>query len=361
MILAVPDYYEQFVCTASACRDNCCRGGWQIDVDPDTVNLYRTVGGSMGERLLRAVQTDIEGDCFLAQPEGRCPFLLSDGLCEIHRDMGPDYLCVVCRQFPRFSEYYGATKESGLGLSCEEAARIILSKTTPLTVVIKNIDEEEYEDSEWDAELCDTLKRVRDFFFGWIWDSGLSGDTVLIRMLWSADCIQEYINSDDWDVLSAYVDGGMAADSDIPKPATLSEQEYADAYDCIWAVYRGQESIGSVWDDCAEAVSERVLPGCSMGRYRNCFDRIEYRNLMEYFVYRYFLKASYDYDVIGKIRFVVSALLIIRDMEAALGDLGEAVHIFSKQFEYLSDGVSDLIEDFMFEDVFETEVLASVI
>ena len=315
----------------------------------------------MGERLVGAVQTDIEGGCFLAQPEGRCPFLLSDGLCEIHRDMGPDYLCVVCRQFPRFSEYYGATKESGLGLSCEEAARIILSKTTPLTIVEKELDEEEYEDSEFDAEICNTLKRARDIFFDWIGDSGLSGDAVLIRMLWSADCIQEYINSDDREGLSAYVDGGMAVDSDISKSAMLSEQEYADAYDCIWAVYREQESLGSVWDECAEAVSARVLPACSIGRYSKCFDRIEYRNLMEYFVYRYFLKASYDYDVIGKIRFAVSALLIIRDMEAVLGDLGETVHIFSKQFEYLSDGVGDLIEDFMFEDVFETEVLASVI
>ena len=39
--------------------------------------------------------------------------------------LGEDKMGVVCTQFPRYTEYYGAVKETGIGLACEEAARII--------------------------------------------------------------------------------------------------------------------------------------------------------------------------------------------------------------------------------------------
>ena len=31
-----PNFYDAFHCTAAACSDTCC-AGWEIDVDPDTV------------------------------------------------------------------------------------------------------------------------------------------------------------------------------------------------------------------------------------------------------------------------------------------------------------------------------------
>ena len=33
MRFRVPGYYKQFTCIADRCIDNCCFGGWQIDID----------------------------------------------------------------------------------------------------------------------------------------------------------------------------------------------------------------------------------------------------------------------------------------------------------------------------------------
>lgn len=50
MRLCVPEYYEHFQCSASACQDNCCIG-WEIDIDPESDRQYRQVGGAFGARL----------------------------------------------------------------------------------------------------------------------------------------------------------------------------------------------------------------------------------------------------------------------------------------------------------------------
>ena len=41
MRLRIPDYYKSFRCTADKCRKNCCAGGWDIEVDADTLELYK--------------------------------------------------------------------------------------------------------------------------------------------------------------------------------------------------------------------------------------------------------------------------------------------------------------------------------
>ena len=36
MKLLKPDFYDDFVCIASRCRDTCC-AGWEIEVDEETL------------------------------------------------------------------------------------------------------------------------------------------------------------------------------------------------------------------------------------------------------------------------------------------------------------------------------------
>ena len=56
----------------------------------------------------------------------RCPHLNGQGLCEIILNLGEGYLCDICREHPRFYNYTDVAEE-GIGMSCPEAARIILS------------------------------------------------------------------------------------------------------------------------------------------------------------------------------------------------------------------------------------------
>ena len=49
MKLRVPYYYDEFRCIAGECKDNCCVGGWEIDIDEETYEYYQQMTGKIGE------------------------------------------------------------------------------------------------------------------------------------------------------------------------------------------------------------------------------------------------------------------------------------------------------------------------
>ena len=63
MKLVAPDYYKDFVCIADRCNHSCCIG-WEIDIDEDTREYYRTVPGEMGKRLAGNIVDGEETACF---------------------------------------------------------------------------------------------------------------------------------------------------------------------------------------------------------------------------------------------------------------------------------------------------------
>jgi len=118
-----PNYYDRFRCIADRCSHNCCIG-WEIDIDEDTLDLYNSLDSDIGDRIRK----NIDGDPphFVLQEGDRCPFLNSCGLCDIISEYGENALCDICYLHPRFRNFYSDCIETGLGASCEEAARIIL-------------------------------------------------------------------------------------------------------------------------------------------------------------------------------------------------------------------------------------------
>ena len=133
---AVPNYYHKFRCIADRCTHNCCIG-WEIDIDEDTMRLYNSMDTQIGERI----RLNIEGDVpHFVLDEERCPFLNKNGLCDIICECGEEALCDICRLHPRFRSFYSSFFETGLGLCCEEAARIILSEKEPFSVNVPDVD-----------------------------------------------------------------------------------------------------------------------------------------------------------------------------------------------------------------------------
>ena len=113
MKLRVPFYYDQFHCITSECKDNCCVGGWEIDIDDDTYNYYMSLDGELGDRIRESITKSEDGSNCFKLVDGHCGLLDKCGLCTIHKELGAEHLSVVCDQFPRYSEYYGEIKESG--------------------------------------------------------------------------------------------------------------------------------------------------------------------------------------------------------------------------------------------------------
>lgn len=124
MKLYASTYYKRFQCIADRCEHSCCIG-WEIDIDEETLQKYQALQGGYGSVIKESISMDDTPHFQLCAGE-RCPHLDERGLCKIILGLGEDYLCDICREHPRF---YNFTKvaEVGLGMSCPETARLILS------------------------------------------------------------------------------------------------------------------------------------------------------------------------------------------------------------------------------------------
>ncbi len=123
----VPAYYRDFGCIASACRHSCCVG-WEVDVDEETLALYNAMQHPYAEKIRDSIDT-ADTPHFRLDARDRCPHLAEDGLCNIITECGEQALCLICRDHPRYRNFYEGVTELGLGLSCEEAARLALADT----------------------------------------------------------------------------------------------------------------------------------------------------------------------------------------------------------------------------------------
>ena len=134
-----PNYYQEFRCIADRCKHNCCIG-WEIDIDPETAVRYKQQTGDIGKRLKESIGEADGVSFFRLAAEDRCPFLNKDNLCDLILALGEESLCEICHLHPRYRNFYTEREEWGLGLCCEEVARILLSQTSPITLVTEQGD-----------------------------------------------------------------------------------------------------------------------------------------------------------------------------------------------------------------------------
>ena len=123
----VPNYYKRFKCIADKCTHSCCIG-WEIDIDPETLGYYNSLEGEISSLLNKNISYG-EDAHFILKEGDRCPFLRDNGLCHLICELGEDSLCDICKDHPRFRNFYSGGVEMGLGLCCEAAAEIILNST----------------------------------------------------------------------------------------------------------------------------------------------------------------------------------------------------------------------------------------
>ncbi len=141
MKLYAPTYYKQFKCIADKCEHSCCIG-WEIDIDEDTLAKYSALKDGYGAVIADSISME-ETPHFRLGEGDRCPHLDEHGLCRIILRVGEDHLCDICREHPRFYNFTSVA-EVGLGMSCPEAARLILS--SPEYALTEEIGEVEAED-----------------------------------------------------------------------------------------------------------------------------------------------------------------------------------------------------------------------
>lgn len=365
--LQMPDYFEQFECIASGCKDNCCYGGWQIDIDKETVDYYMTVQGEFGDRLRAAIDyTDTH--CFKLV-DGQCPFLDECNLCQIYKELGPEHMGVVCTQFPRFFEYFGEVKEAGIGIACEEGERIVLENTKPLKIITKYVDEELYQDEEFDEKLFEPLMVLRNKSIELMERQDTSFSQKICGLLDMADALQTMINDNDYAAIAAFASEMNFAETKSADMLLAADYELAVAQ--VWFSYAEMESISKEWDELRDRCIDRLHPEDGLleyvdivREYNTLANMTKYENLIKYYIYRYFLKAAYDHDALAKIKLAVSNYIVIRDLDIlnyiSKTDV-DTVHIFSREVEYSQDNIDILYDEFIFGDTFDVDVLKSII
>ena len=137
------EYYEKFHCIGSDCQDTCC-AGWSVPVDRLTYQRYLSSEDPVLKPIIqlalhREATVDAGDDSRFGvmrmRSDKTCHFLQEDKLCAIQRRLGEEALSDTCRIFPRYFNQFGEQREYALGISCPEAARLILLPSAPLKFI----------------------------------------------------------------------------------------------------------------------------------------------------------------------------------------------------------------------------------
>jgi lysine-N-methylase len=102
-----------------------------------------------GERIRESI--DYGGEPHFRLSAGdRCPHLSERGLCNIITECGESALCQICSDHPRYRSFYYGVTEIGIGLSCEEASRLVLESENSIGYLVS--DSEDFVTAEYRVE-----------------------------------------------------------------------------------------------------------------------------------------------------------------------------------------------------------------
>ena len=313
MLLRYPAYFETFSCIASQCPDSCCKE-WEVLVDEDAAAAYLALPGALGDDLRRYLYQDEEGDWYLRITDGRCPMWRNDGLCRIQAERGHDALCETCREFPRLTHDYGTFVERGLELSCPEAARIIFENpNTPW--VEKEIPGGEA--PEYDPADMEILLETRKVMLTILADHSRSVQESLTLALLYGYQAQSALDGGDstWDEAAA-----MHFACGLAKPSAPSE---------LTAFYLDLEILTDAW-------RQRLSAPAGAGQWD---ERL--RTLARYGVQRYWLQAISDFDLVGRVKMVIAACVLVHHLG---DDLVQTAQLYAKEIENNCDNVDAILD-----------------
>lgn len=326
MIYIKPSFYDDFKCTASKCSDSCCIG-WEIDIDNDTMYKYDGVNGAFGDELRdNIIENDDGGNSFWLCVDERCPFLNKDNLCRVIMELGEEYLCNICREHPRFYEWFPGVTECGLGLCCEEACRLLLENEEPFSLCETNDGEKlELKNKEERAE-SDTyifLSAFRESLFDCLWkkDFSFKEKCRSIRSKTQNFCNKDLILKSNEGLIYSY-----------KKTEPIDEK---------WTLY-----INEVSRNLDKYLKiEKTFDDKTKG------DML-YSKILAYIIYRHFIKAVFDGGISARIAFCLESVRFIKicDMktfyekgELTLKDRIDNLKNWSKQIEYSEENTEFLI------------------
>ncbi len=309
MSLFAPSYYPAFRCIAGDCRHSCCVG-WEIGIDPHTLARYKSLPPKERKAILSHTVTEKGCTSFRLTADERCPFLTEGGLCRLILTHGEAILCDICREHPRFYNAFAKRTEVGLGLCCEEAARLILTDPTPFRLVCMEADA----GSNAASDPFET-----DFF-------------AIREELFALLCRRDL-------PLTARIDRLLARYS-LSKRTILADDRWQ-------RVYRRLERLDPAWDDALTAWE--LSPSAETDPLSVW--EVPAEQLVAYFLYRHLTGALTDGRYGERVAFailsahVICSVALARSGSPELPTLLDTARAYSAEVEYDEENVDAILEE----------------
>lgn len=357
-----PDFYKEFQCIGSECGDTCC-ALWEIEVDETSAERYSQEQGPLAEDLKKYLVRKEEENYFRLTEDKRCPFLNEQNLCRMILTMGEDYICDICREHPRFYHWFGNYTEVGLGLCCEEAGRLLFSRSETLGFeVLSDGERQEKQEELWEEDYwIELLLRARTILIGMLQNRELSIGKRTGLLLRFAELAQPYLDEEDEEGMEAFLDhweNGSTGEGDewnwpiVPAEEMLSFYEQLESLDQSWP--ERMRCIKNRLPELLEKLPAFLLEVKEAGR------ETDYEHLLVYFVFRYLMEAIWDSSILAPLRFAAVSLrmILLMDLESwsrsgtfTLEDRIRIVKWYSKEIEYCPDNMERLTEKLEEDDV----------
>ena len=353
-------FYDTFTCIAGDCPGTCCQG-WDIEIDPDTLDKYKNYEGPCRELLEDGV--DYDKHCFKLLGNERCYMLREDGLCKLIKVHGEPILCDTCHMFPRHCEEYEGIREWSVTLSCPEVARIVVNGGPAEFVMTEDDTPDPLEDDfeDFDLLLFTKLEDSRDLLYEIIQDKSLPVFNRMGLILEFAKLMQDALDDDrvfemdelieDWKDYKKYV----------------KEESYLNSYDYIkdhFHILEEVEQLNTRWSEVVGRMKSFLKLGKnyfeeSVETYEKyidslpqCHDNI-LENILISFVYTFYLGAVYDDMIYAKIsmsifftvmidRLVMACKYIGNEDKFTMFDYENITYRFTRELEHSDNNLNDI-------------------
>lgn len=311
---------------------------WEIDIDRETLELYKGVDGPFGKRLCAGITETEEGASFILDEKERCPFLNQQNLCDIILELGEGWLCDICTEHPRYYNWVSDGEFAGVGLACEAAAELILDPEVSDALLAEQIEERIAEE---DPGMEDADSRAKLEY-----ENALNGAEEMRNILdvmaevfqQTETCVSHVMSYQDVETSQKLIEELLTYEINSPVwPERLhglqSHLRDAVGYDLA---ERDQEYAVELKTCTAQDLTDEEILHAQFAR------------LIRYFIYRHFFDACEE-DVIryAKVCVYVIRLLFAEHLfihgQLSMWDRIEICKLFSQEIEYDDENTEKLI------------------
>ena len=278
----------------------------------------------------------LEDPRFHVDQDKRCAFLNKNNLCDIYIHLGEESLCEICTQHPRFHNEYGNIRQSGLGMACEEAARLIF-ESDGLRLKLVNETKEEKDD------FSEDLLEIQLQIFALLRQKEYSIEQRIEHIFSFIKNAQEELNQKGRIISLKY-------NSSI-KNQHILETMREDDYMKNWIFICQELDFMTPW------IREMFYSMEDLSFYKK--DRklkdSQIEQLMSYYIYRYFMRAYEDDNMIDKIKFAILSCILITMIEQYCQAMDipkkmiEIARIYSKEIGYCQENMDVIFEELLFD------------